>query len=174
MATRRAAAGPMLDQLEPVVLTDPEIATIRHLQRIDRWTHAGFTAWGGAGFWIPCHMDQSETPDDLSVPVPVPPGVESFRVRALVSQRDKANPKRAEIVLTSLTTAATCKLSWQELTGGNTLDGAIKVSCDIPLQCRSGVSWSPAVDTVTVTFDTGTGTLWGLLFQPIHQDRAAS
>lgn len=171
MATRGPEWGPMLDQVPEVTLVDPEPATIRHLQRIDRWTHALYTGWGGPGLWVPCHMDNSETPDDPQLAIPVPPGVEYFSVVALVSQRDKSTPTTASLTITSAATSAAVDISWQELTGGDEIEGAIAVAADDLLQVRSGTSWAWGTDTLTITFDTGTGTLWGLKLQPVHPPR---
>lgn len=168
MATRQPETGPILDQLAVVAFADPEPATIRHLQRIDRRLHALYTAWGGGGFWVPCHMDNSETPDEMVVPIPIPSGVEYFEVRALVSQRDKTTPKAAKIVLQSGNTSDSVTITFAEFGGGDTLEGAIEVFADDYLQCRSGLAWSWGDDEVTITFDIGTGKLWGLLFQPVH------
>ncbi len=174
MATRRPESSPILDRLGEIVIVDPEPASIQHLQRIERWTHALYTEWGWPGVWIPCHMDQSETPDELEVPVEVPPGCEYFTVRAYCSQRDKTTPTRAVATLQSAATGSIVTLAWQEITGGNNLDGALEVFGDVPLQCRSGTAWTSSIDTVTVTFDTGTGVLWGVLLQPIWTPRLAS
>lgn len=169
---------PLLDQLPEVVLVDPEPASIAHLQRIDRWLHALYSEWGGPGFWVPCWMDQSETPDEIELTVPVPPGVELFRVRALVSQRDKTTPRKCDLVLDCAATTSTTTLSWQELSGGNTLEGAFEVATsgvdggdNGSLRVRSGTSWTWDFATVTMTFDVGTGKVWGLLFQPQHTPR---
>lgn len=175
---RAPIAEPSLDQAELVELIDPVPATIGHLQRVDRWTHATYTAYGGAGFWVPMHMDQSETPDDMVFSLPIPAGVEYFRIRGYASQRNKTTPKRCDLVLASANTATSIKLTWQEVSGGNTLVGALELASsddtsaeDGPLRCVVGTSWSRGWDTITATFDEGTGIVWGLLFQPIHTPR---
>lgn len=175
---RDPVAEPSLDQVEVIELIDPVPATISHLQRIDRWTHATYTEYGGPGIWVPMWMDQAETPDVMVFSLPIPSGVEYFRIRGYVSQRDKTTPRRCEIDIASNNTGLSTKLAWQEVSGGNTLVGALEVatsddasSDDGPLRCISGTSWSRGWDTITVTFDVGSGTVWGLLFQPLHTPR---
>lgn len=169
---------PSLDLISVPTLTDPEPASIRHLQRVDRRVHALYTGWGGNGIWVPTHMTQTESPDDLVIPLRLPPGVEYFYVRALVSQRDKSAASPCKMVLTSTATASTCELQWVESTAGDVLQGAFEVASaggsgepNKPLQCRSGTAWTWGLDTVTVQFDTGKGTVWGICFQPIHTPR---
>lgn len=178
--TRAALREPMLDQMALITLVDPEPASIAHLQRLDRRVHALATAWGGTGFYMALNMSNTESPDDFEFALPVPPGVEWMRVYALVSQRDKADPKPCEAVISSANTTTSTTLRWQEVSGGNTLGGAYAiVTADDgdgdtgPLRVQSGVDWSWDFDLVTIVFDVGIGTIWGLLFQPIHQDRPA-
>lgn len=169
---------PLLDQLPECVLVDPEPASIAHLQRIDRWLHALYTEWGGPGFWVPMWMDQSETPDEVTLDIPIPPGVELFHIHALVSQRDKTTPRKCDLEIACAAEGSTTTLSWQELSGGNTLEGAFEVATsgvdggtNGSLRVRSGTDWTWGVETIVCTFDVGTGKVWGLLFQPLHTTR---
>lgn len=175
---RAPAYEPILDQVAVVELVDPEPGSIRHLQRIDQRVHALHTGWGGTGIWVPVHMDDSETPDDVVINVPLPSGVEYFGVRALVSHRDKVSPANCEATITSTATGSSTKLTWQESGAGDTLEGAFEIGTEGapgeengPLQCASGGSWAWDVDTLTIVFDTGKGTIWGILLSPIHTTR---
>lgn len=176
--SRIPLGSPLLDQVPLVVLTDPEQASIAHLQRIDRWLHAAYTKWGGPGFWVPVCMDQSETPDEMEITLPVPPGVELFHLRALVSQRDKTTPRRCDLEIACAAEGTTTTLSWQELSGGNTLEGAFEIATsgiegggNGSLRVQSGTNWAWSFADITLTFDVGTGKVWGILFQPQHTPR---
>lgn len=176
--SRIPLAVPLLDQLPEVVLVDPEAATIAQLQRIDRWLHALYSEWGGPGFWVPFWMSQSETPDDFEITVPIPPGVELFHLRALVSQRDKTTPRKCDLEIACPAEGTTTTLSWQELSGGNTLEGAFEIATsgieggdNGSLRVQSGTNWAWSFADITLTFDVGTGKVWGILFQPQHTPR---
>lgn len=159
--------GPMLDQIGGITLAALEPAKIRHLQRADLYAHALMSAWGGPGFYVPMHLEKSDTPDDPTVPVHVPPGMEHFAVQAIVSY-GSAKGAEAVVTLTSAATADTCTLRWQDTAISDSLEGAVVITADEPLQVRSGINWEPSVDTITVEFDAGSGVVWGLLFVPIY------
>lgn len=176
--SRAPEYGPILDAVALVALTDPAAAKIGVAQRIDRWTHAIFTGWGGAGIWIPIHMDHSETPDDIQVPVRIAPGVEYYHIRGLVSHRDKTTPATCVLNIASSTSGTDTDLTWQENGAGRSLSAAFEVATiglrgesNGPLQVRSGVSWAWAQDIWTLTFDTGVGDVYGLCAIPIHEPR---
>lgn len=167
---------PILDNVGAVSLVDPAAAKIGALQRADRWVHALFTGWGGAGIWLPTHMDNSETPDDIEVPVRIAPGVEYYHIRALVSRGNKNTA--CTLTVLSSTSGLSTTLTWQGESDDSSLDGAFEVAtigargdADGPLQVRSGVSWSWGTDRWTLTFDVGSGHVWGLCATPIHEPR---
>lgn len=172
--SRRPESQPILDQLAAVSFTDPEPASIRHLQRADLRTHALMSAWGGAGTWVPLRHGSSKVwmgGLNPQVCMRAPPGVEYVRVDMLVSGS-------GTLVLTSATTGITSTLIWEDEGGGNTLDAARFVStsgaagdANGPLQLRSGYLWTWADDEVTLDYQAGTGTVWGLRVTPVHVPR---
>lgn len=167
---RAPLSSPMLDQIAPIVLTDLVPAKIRLLQRADSLAHALMSEWGGPGMYVPMHLEKDDTPDDHVFPLHVPPGIEHFDVVAVVSY---GTTKGAEgkLELTSAATSATVAIVFQEASIEGTLEGAVLAFGDEPLQVRSGVNWEPSWDTITLEFDQGSGTLWGLLFVPIYVPR---
>lgn len=165
--SRAPLPSPMLDQIAAITLTDLTPAKVRLIQRADAFAHALMSEWGGPGVYVPLHLDDSDTPDDHTLPLPVPPGIEYYDVAALVSY-GTTKGAAGEVVLTSAATAASCTITFQEVAIEATLEGAVIAFSDVPLQVRSGVNWEPSVDTVTVVFDQGSGVVWGLLFVPIY------
>lgn len=164
---RAPLPSPMLDQVAAINLVDFTPAKIRLMQRADAFAHALMSEWGGPGIYVPLHLDKTDTPDDHPFPLHVPPGIEYFDVAALVSY-GTTKGAAGEVVLTSTATAATCTITFQEVSIEATLEGAVLAFSDVPLQVRSGINWEPSVDTITVEFDVGSGVVWGLLFVPIY------
>jgi len=174
---RAPERSPALDQVNAVAIVDPAPARIQHLLRADTWLHALYTEWGGPGFYVPLHLAKNDTPDDPVIRILVSAGVQYMRIRALVSAGGSKGAT-STLVITSSHTAATTTLTWQDVGSGDSLEGAFEVATSAnpddpngPLLVRSGADWTISSDDLTLTYDAGNGTVWGLLFLPVHEVR---
>lgn len=165
--SRAPEASPMLDQVGDVVLADLTPARVRHLQRADTYVHALYSEWGWPGFYVPLHLAKTDTPDDLEFKIEVPPGIEYFEIMAVVSY-GTSKGAASVATLTSTATGDSVTIEWSAGGAGDSLPGSFEVGAADLLQCRSGVSWQRSTDTITVVFDQGSGTLWGLCFLPVY------